>query len=468
MKYYYIIYALVGTIILSCGVQSSPEKESLQIPEKVSSDIPLILQESYTNNVKSKIQVDPIVGQASGYATTKKYIVELKGIVNEIKSNIFLGNKVMASVLKECEGTAFEVICTIPEKTLTLTIDEEAMNRFRILIPHIFEYPQVKELEGKKLFFGEVEFIAYDKNATYQYAINMDMSEINGVIGSYSIRNAPKIIQVIKWSEDENTIFSSITTKYQDGVDYPWTLHYKNIPNIEEISRLNDQEVGDNLDITSTSRLFTLNNKFDNNQTSIVKLNSIKSIPLASTRLIEQVSSLVHLDKHSGFQKIIETETVGESTFKSNKEEVFSPTGELLASTYCSSDKTECNLYDTTTWFIDVDDESIFNPLKEFDFTELKVEATDLKEGEYLLLPSEIDISTLAIQKVLDLSVGEFVILNTNIQGIVYDDSYIEKLNTLQVVYANYNNNLDLRFREKTDNFFEIVDSTQIHLTTWR
>ena len=470
MKYYYLLHISVLLFLASCGLHNNPNKDSVQIPEKISADVPVILHTDTNANLQSKIKVDPIKGEASGYQTTQQYIVELEAIVNEIKANIFLGNKVVSSVIKQCEGTTLGVICTIPEKTLSLTIDQEAINRFRILIPHIFEFPQIKELEGKELFFGEIELIRYDENATYQYAINMDMSEMNGEIGSYSRRNAPKIIQVIKWSEDQNTVFSSITTKYKDGTDYPWTIHYKKIPNVEEISRLNDKAIEDNTNsnLPSTSRLFTLKNKFDKNQTTIVKLNSIKSTPLALSKLIEQTSSLVYLDKYSGFQKIVETEIVKDKSFKSNREEVFSSTGELLASTYCTSNTIECNLYDNNTWFIDVDDESIFEPLKAFDFSELKVESENLKEGEYLLLPNQINISTLAVQEVLDLSVGEFTVLGTNTQGVLYDNSHIEKLDKLQIIYANYNNNLDLPFKERTDKLFEIVDLSQLHLNIWR
>ena len=125
-------------------------------------------------------------------------------------------------------------------------------------------------------------------------------------------------------------------------------------------------------------------------------------------------------------------------------------------------------MYDNNTWFIDVDDESIFEPLKAFDFKELKIESEDLKEGEYLLLPNQINISTLAVQEVLDLSVGEFTVLGTNTQGVLYDNSHIEKLDKLQIIYANYNNNLDLPFKERTDKLFEIVDLSQLHLNIWR
>lgn len=467
---YYLPFSitLILLFMFSCGVHVTPAKETIYIPKKIFSEIPSLLETSPSDKVQSKIKVDPIEGEATGYKVIKKYIVELESIVNEIKSNIFLGNKVMSSVLEQCKTTAVGEICTITKNTLSFTIDKEALDRFRILIPHIFEYRQIKELEGKELFFGEIEFISYDENATYQYAINMDMTEINGAIGSYSKLNAPKIIQVIKWSKDENRIFSSITTKYPNGIDFPWTLHYKNRPNIEEISRLNDKAIGkDDINIDSTSRLFTLQNRFDINETSTVKLNSIKSIPFISGKLIKQTSSLLQLDKNSGFQKITETQTVGTTVRKSNKEELFSTTGKLVASTYCFNTTPECNLYDSSSWFIDVDDESLFDPLNAFDFRELKVEALNLKEGEYLLLPINVNVLALTAYEVLNLSVGEFVVLQGYSQGILYDVSYREKLNELQVVYAKYNNKLDLQFKEKDDTLFEIIDERQLNLTLW-
>ena len=455
-----LILLFVFFVYIGCGLMGQPEKDEkgLQIPEKISVDVPKMLSDGTVTQKIEKIKVPRIEGDATRYEKVQGYITEVESVVNEIKSNLFLGNHIIADIEKQCEEVALDNICTIPKETLSLIVTQEILDRLKLLVPNVFEYGDTKSLKGERLFFGIVEFVKHDENSTYQYSLQMDMSNINGRLAFYDTQKAPKIIQLIKWSDDENRIFSSITTKYESGLDFPWTLQYYNSPKLEESMHLNDRTIG-NADYSSTNRLFSLTNKYDKNKTSIVKLNSIESQETNSKVAIEQVSSFIKLTKDMGVQKFTQTNTLFHSYIKLNREEVFDGDGLLLATTYCDTESSECDLYDSATWYSDAEDESIFNSLSEVNFEELKIDGGSLKDGEYFLLPLGYDVAELTAQKVLELRVGEFTILGKTRQGVLYDISFADKLDKLQLVYAKYNDNLDALLRDKNKSLFEVVRS---------
>jgi len=465
-----LILLTVLFIFIGCGLMGQPEKDKnrLQIPEKISVDVPTVLSEGKHTPKIEKIKVDRVEGDATRYQKVQEYISEVQTVVKEIKSNLFLGNHIIADIEKACIEVAVDKICTIPKDTLSLTVTQEVLDKLKILVPNIFEYGDTKSLKGESLFFGIVEFVRHDENSTYQYSLQMDMSSINGRLAFYDTKKAPKIIQVIKWSEDNNRIFSSITTKYESGLDFPWTLHYSNTPKLEESMHLNDRTIG-NSEYPSTNRLFSLTNRYDENETSIVKLNSIESQETNKEVAIEQVSSFIKLTKDMGVQKFTQTNSIFHSQSKVNREEVFDGEGLLLATTYCDSTSSECDLYDSSTWYSDVDDESIFAPVAEVNFKELKIVGGNLKNGEYLLLPLGYDVTELTLQKMQELYVGEFTILNKSSQGVLYDMNFVNKLDELQLVYAKYNDNLDALLRDKNKELFEVITSEDLpRISLWR
>ena len=476
-----MIHKLILLFILffsiGCGLMSQPKKDEkgLQIPEKISVDVPKVLSDGDMLKKIEKIKVPRIEGDATRYEKVKKYISEVEAVVNEIKSNLFLGNHIIADIENRCEELTFDKICTIPKGTLSLIVTQEVLDKLKLLVPNVFEYGDTKSLKGEELFFGVVEFIKHDENSTYQYSLQMDMSQINGKLAFYDTKKAPKIIQVIKWSEDTNTIFSSITTKYESGLDFPWTLQYYNTPKKEESMHLNDRTIG-NSDYPSTNRLFSLINRYDENATAIVKLNSIESQEEILVDDIEQLSSFIKLTKDIGVQKFTQTDSISVPNFddnsqilKLNREEIFDGEGKLLATTYCNTESNECELYDSSTWYSDADDESIFEPLASVNFEELKIVDGNLKEGEYFLLPLGHNIDELTAQKVLELRVGEFTILNNTRQGVLYDVSFGDKLEKLQLIYAKYNDNLDALLRDKDKRLFEVIKDEDLpQISLWR
>lgn len=462
---------LVVSIFIGCGVMAQPKEDNkLQLPEKVSVDVPKVLRDKNSTKQIEKIKVDRIEGEATGYTKVQEYITEVETVVNEIKSNLFLGNQIMGDVENYCEGTVLNAICTIPNQTLSLLVGDDTIETLRLLVPAFFEFGNPATLKGEELFFGVVEFVRHDANDTYQYSLQMDMSEINGRLAFYDTKNAPKIIQLIKWSEDENRIFSSITTKYENGLDFPWTLQYYNNPNDEESMHLNDRTIGNN-DYPSTSRIFSLAKKYDEKETSFVKLNSIESETLNLGTSIEQLSSFIKLSNEGGVQKFTQTNNFLNTHSKTNREEVFDTNGTLLATTYCinSTIDSGCQLYDPATWYIDTDDELIFDAISEVYLEELKIDNGNLKDGEYFLVPVGEDVTKLTAQEVLELRVGEFTVIEERRQGVLYDISLVDKLDGLQIVYTKYNDNLDALLVNKENVLFEVISKeNRPEISLWK
>jgi hypothetical protein len=459
-------------VLIGCGVMAQPEddKNKLKLPQKVSVEVPEVLRDKNNTSIIEKIKVDRIKGEATGYTKVKEYITEVETVVNEIKSNLFLGDQIIEDVAKYCEGTLIDAICNIPNKTLSLVVSNEIVDSLRLLVPAFFEFGNPATLKGEELFFGVVEFIRHDANDTYQYSLQMDMSEINGRLAFYDTKNAPIIIQFIKWSEDENKIFSSITTKYEDGLDFPWTLQYYNSPNDEESMHLNDRTIGNN-DYPSSSRIFSLAKKYDDKKTSLVKLNSLESQILNLGISIERLSSFIKLSNEGGVQKFTQSNNFLNTETKTNREEVFDVNGTLLATTYCrnSSIDNRCQLYEPSTWFIDTEDESIFDVVSDVYFEELKIDEGNLKDGEYLLVPTGSNVTKLTAQEVLKLRVGEFTVIAQTRQGVLYDMSLVNKLDKLQVIYAKYNDNLELLLADKANVLFEVISNEdRPQITLWK
>ena len=459
-----VFYLLVLLMLIGCGVQVNSESKQIHIPEKISVEIPAILnpKKDKSNGKQEKIKIDRVEGQASGYRSVTHYISKLIRVVDEMKSNLLMGNHVIEDVEKRCQKIPLDEVCTIPANSLSLIIDKQIIKQLGLLLGDDYLWDRdIDSVIGKRVFFGEIEFIKHDSNSTYQYSLNMDMSKIIDII---SYDNVYKSIQKIQWAEDREQILSSLSKEISNSDSSSWTLHYHN-ESAEESMHLNDNIT----DYTSgiTNRVFSLI-KHPKEGSYDTTLNSIKKISfMTNDNVVEtKFSSLIKLEKEKGFQKFTQTDSAN-SYYKINREEIFDGNGSLVATTYCDSDSSECSLYDKSTWYID-NSESLFEPLKKMEFEELKITGGELKNGEYLLLPKKYNIKNMTIQEVLDAHVGEFVVLNDSMQGILYSEKYRTRLDELQLLHTVYNTQLNLSLKEKKIELFEVVKEKSLpNLNLW-
>ncbi|NEW61706.1 hypothetical protein GSY74_10450 [Sulfurovum sp. bin170] len=132
-------------ILIGCGIQ---------IPDKISIEIPEVLNPTKDESNSTKQEKDRVEGQASGYRSVKQYISKLLEIVDEMKSNLFLGNKIIADVEKRCQKIPTDEVCTIPAGTLSFTLDEQVIKQLELLGDSYLWERDIHSLIGKRVFFG--------------------------------------------------------------------------------------------------------------------------------------------------------------------------------------------------------------------------------------------------------------------------------------------------------------------------
>jgi hypothetical protein len=449
--------------VFGCGVHQNPDKEEqVLIPEKISVDIPKLLSLEEGNGSSSskqqKIQEEFFGGEATGYQDVQGYIGFLESVIKEIKFNNVIGNTIVLDVQEHCAKVVLDEVCSVPSNTFFLKVDEALIAQYEVFFPKAFRINE--ESVGKSIAFDEIEFIKHDENHTYQYDIQLDLTQISNALYKKDFifdANLSKVVQNVKWSEDNNTIFTSISPSYEDNVTYPWTISYQNRPTVEERMYLWSNNV-DLLPKPSDMVTFDLRKKEDENETSIYKFNEIKEKNSFGEVSLSTYVAYGELSKTNGFQTFSQTESSesdGES--KTKKQEIFTNEGALIASTYCDSYSAECSLYDSSTWYIDNADETLFDFVDAVAFDELNITATNLREGEYFLLPANHTIQERTIQEIIEASVGNFVVFKGLAKGALYDRGYVNDLNTLQVVYARYNNDLVLPLSEQDNRLFDVL-----------
>ena len=467
MNISYRTVIIVGLLLIwGCGVHQTPDKEEqVFIPEKISVEIPKLLTPSNNKEKilkEQKIQEEFFGGKATGYRDVQNYIAFLENVITDIKFNIIIGNSSIVEIEKLCKSVPLNQVCSLPTNTVFINIDESLISRYEAFYPNEFRINE--KSVGKKISYDWVEFIKHDTTQTYQYEIQLNMTKIFQSLYAKEYifdANLTSMVQNVKWSDDNNTILSSIIYSYDDNTTYPWTVHYENKPKVEETMHLHDKQI-ENTPQPSSMVNFDLTNRYDENETSIYKFNEIKEDFSFQTLNFTTYSAYGELTKGDGFQ------TFSKNTFdkefgdsKIRTQEIFRHNGDLIATTYCSSDDEACNVFEPATWYIESEKETSFEAVEAVSFDELNITGSDLKEGEYFLLPANYDTSSLTAQAVLADNVGTFIVFKSLNQGALYDRKYLNDLETLQVVYARYNDELEKPLSKKSKVLFDVLSDIE-------
>jgi hypothetical protein len=115
------------------------------------------------------------------------------------------------------------------------------------------------------------------------------------------------------------------------------------------------------------------------------------------------------------------------------EKEKFNANGNVIFSAYCDSSE-ECDLNDERTWLEHGD--NTFEPAIEVEFVELSINGGNLKEGMYLLLASNTDISKLSVEEVFDATIGNIYVSNNFTYGSLHTKKYLTQLDTLLLVHV--------------------------------
>ncbi|CAA6815759.1 MAG: Unknown protein [uncultured Sulfurovum sp.] len=466
-----LIFFGIGLIIFGCGVQNNPpKKETVLIPEKIAVEIPKAFTEPSVQYIQktqttkhSKIEVEPHGGISEGYQRLVTNTLVIEELIKRIKFNIILENTVMPEIQKLCESVPLNVVCTIPSNSVELNVTEALISEYEKLYPKAFDINE--EVVGKTISFGLMEFVRYDNNQSYQYALNANLTEIYNQLYTKAYifdTNYKQLIQNVQWSEDNHTVLSTLDTGYEEKIsEYPWTLHYKKAPSIEETMHLFHKSLVAKPE-QSLMLNFDLTTKEDENKTTIFKMNDIQETFSFDSLSYYTLSSYGELNQAQGFERYSRNEydnIYGDTKYR--QDEVFDVNGTNIASSYCSdSEYDECALYDRSTWYIDSNDSSLFEPFKDIGFNELKITGGNLEEGEYFLMKPDFNLSNPSAQEVLAQNIGSFLVFKESRQGAIYDSSLLESLNDLPILYAKYNQVLKVPLVSREVQLFEKVKAS--------
>ena len=468
-----VILSFFLIVIIGCGVQADPKADIIQIPTQISVDIPSALKgaddsiQKVSQKASQKVEpnskillINDYPEESVGYKILTGNVYVVESIIRDIKFNIFLENSVINEVSSLCKDVLINQICTLANNSVQLKVTEALVTEYEKSYPKDFRINE-KSI-GTKIPFGVIEFVEYDNNHSYQYSLNTNLTEIsNKLYNKDYIFDADysNVIQNVQWSEDNNTILSTLSSEYVgESTNTPWTLYYKNKPTIDEKMHLFSTSLPLESQRGNTLN-FDLIKKYDLNNTNIFKLNDIQVTYHFGESYTEQLSSSGRVSNNIGLNRYSHNDIPEnyEAT-KSRKDEIFDANGTTLASTYCTDEEyDECSLYEPNSWYIDSNNTAQFEVFKSLEFHELKIIGGRLKDGEYYLLPADFNENNLSIESVLTQNIGSFVVLTNKRQGAIYDSSVLDKLDSLKVLYASYNEVLNISLAQRPKEKFEVL-----------
>lgn len=451
---------------LGCAVMSQPDTEEPQkidLPPKANVDIPQALNPESNLGLLEKIKVEKQTGYARGYENLVNYIDFVEYIIEQVKLMIPLFDASMLEIQKACQGTKINEVCRIDSGKVSVVFDDALLSTLRSLLQ---VDPQMSNrlVLGEAIEYGDIEFAQYDNTHTYNYKLSIDITAFEALVYDLNLSNS-KSLHVIEWSDDNNTVLSSRYSGEGDNFKKVWTISYQN-KSTKERMHLYDMEFDDEPNphyVNQYTNTFTLTKLFDLNKTYYAKYNSITNpFSFFEGRTAYKFSSYTKLTNTIGYQRYVTSEPFLSGDPLYREDSVFDNFGRLLAVTYCDEADESCRIEDKESWYSDAEDERVFDPIDKLPvaFIPLKIRGGNLrKEGSYFLLPKGVNIKEMGIDEVVVKSVGEFIYAYDATQGILYDDTYSDTLETLQLVYSKYNDEVGLSLAKHDEVAFEVVNN---------
>ena len=413
-------------------------KPSNSVPKKVNVDIPKALKNDRSSPALNRLYRQSGTDISLGYEELKNSIKVAEGTLKEVKSNLVLLDSMMPDIKKECKDTPVNTTCTIPARTISLTIGTTINEEIKKI-----DY-EFKDVGGSHqlpldmtLTMGEIHYTKYDSTHPYQYDINIDLKPTFSDLGVTVDKN----LQHVKWSDDNSSIDIVSDAAYNGD---SWNMHLKYS---QDSNGKESMSIADNFNIQNGS---SLSGTFNLKVEKLHDTNDTVKVASSGTFLDNEnykFNSSGQIDKNGGF--LISKVKIGDVEEFASKES-FDINGSLLNSKYCDTlIANGCDINDETTWYkfgVDLSQNSSNssdnpnnndNASSEYTLAILQINGGEqLDEGLYELLPKDIDLSTGdAIKKVEDY---EIAWVN------VFTDDNNQKILTGLINYEHYGKGMDL------------------------
>jgi len=429
------------------NIDNSPYAEPIgskptnSVPKKVNVDIPQALKNDRSSNPSNRLsKLSGLnINISLGYEELKSSIEISESTLNEVKSNLVLLDSMMPDIKNECKDTPINSTCTIPAKTITLTIGTAINAEIKKIDNEFNNVNKPHQLPlGLVLSMGEIKYTKYDSNHTYQYDINIDLKPTFSDLNV----NFTKNMQTVKWSDNNSSIYI-ISDVSNDSGSWNMQLKYNKDNNGTEKMTIIDN-FNDNSAIVQ-SGTFNLQVEKLNDVNNTVKVSSLGTF-LDSENY--QFTSNGQITKDGGFLvSKVKLGTISEFASK----ESFDINGNLLSSKYCDTITSSCDINDETTWdsFQLQFDQNSNNDNTQDNSKMLFLNINNgeqLDVGFYYLLPSSVNITDSAPDKVYKNEVAWINVMEDSgngkiVFGTIDTDNYKEGMDLNQMTL--YKENID-------------------------
>lgn len=454
----------LSLLLIGCGSDSNSDitskKQNISVPNKIDVKTPKVLKGESTDSATSKIQKTELQsGNSRGYLQLKENIAETEFMKNDLKINLLLAEKIMPQIQEECQDIPTGTTCNIEAGKLTFVLNNTLIREIGDITGEIPSKVLTKEQE-KTLKLGKTSFTQYTQSKEHQYALVMNMTPIENSFGS----TVKESIQTIKWSKDENNVWSTYSTK-DNSSHSSMSLRYLKKDNGEV-----EMEIDDDYNAVSVESMVStpVNGDPDTSEHKTSDISGKFNFKIINSDENFKVTSSSS-DYENG-ERIHTTSSIGEISDKGGylsfrgfffnteyrEKEQFDAKGNVVSSIYCDSAQ-ECSLNDESTW-IKADTQGTSEPiptLEESTFVELIVTGGNLEEGQTLLLKPDTNIDKFTMDEVFNSVVGEVYVSEDELFGILNSKDYINQLDKLIMVHLDFDIE-ENTFKEPT---FELVSA---------
>jgi len=439
-------------LLLGCNSDSSKstmaETQKVSVPTSIEMKLPKPLKSNLATKQKQlkKVEKDS-TNKNRGYLELKDNVSEAEDELKNVKINLLLADKLMPQIQTTCVDIPLAQTCEIADGELSFVLDSEMRTDIGNIIgeplPSNIGEPLPSNIGDKKMTLGKSTFTIYGDAEDYQYVLVMDMTAMS----REDETDKTTYLQTLKWSKDENRIWSIYSEKNEDmttTTSSRYTMGKDGQTQMEIDVLLNG--------VSQTSSSSVASSPTDSEDT----ISLADDISTVETKI--DVSFHFKLTNKEDYFKIVSNSgylenekqeysdsSVGEVSDKGGylnfkgvfldneyrETNKFDANGNSVSSAYCDSSQA-CDLNDETTWVEQGD--STFEPAIEVQMTELSVTGGNLKEGGYLLLAPNSDISKLSEEEVFDATIGDIYVDKEVTFGTLYQKEYLSALDSLVMV----------------------------------
>jgi len=439
-----IISMGLAFLLLGCNNDSNKsnttnttETQKVSVPTQIDMKLPKALKNGSSSQKHFEKVDDSSTNKNRGYLELKDNVAQAEEELKMVKINLLLADKLMPQIQTECEDIPISQTCEIADGELSFVFDSQ----MRKEISNIIGEALPEDTPDETMTLGKSSFTIYPNTEDYQYVLTLDMSTM---IRESQTDNT-NYIQTIKWSKDENHIWSiytqkdetttaSISSRYNKGTDGQTQMEIDELFNgsynsssssstttIENKDTINLEDDTPSIEKTNDTFHFKITNK-DDYFKIVANSNNIEN-----DKQIYSDSSIGEVSDKGGYLNF-------KGVFFDNEyREInkFDANGNSVFSAYCD-DSQECDLNDESTWIEQGD--TTFDPAIEVQMIELSITGGNLKDGSYLLLAPDTDINKLSKEEISNATIGDIFIDKDMIFGTLYQKEYLSELNNLVIV----------------------------------